>query len=81
MNLLQESLPQTPPNLAHYLLGFDITKNIRLTRLQQPGVMDFPSTCAKSLIIMLDNALEVKIENLIKNELVFILIKIFLSRL
>jgi nuclear pore complex protein Nup205 len=59
VNLLQECLPQSSPNLAHYLLGFDINKDIRLTRLQQPGVMGFPSTCAKSLVTVLDNALEI----------------------
>ena len=56
--LLQECLPQSAPNLAHYLLGFDTTKDIRMTRMQQPGIMDFPSTCAKSLVTILDTALE-----------------------
>lgn len=60
INLLEESLPQSSPNLAHYLLGFDITKDIRATRLQQPGVMEFPSNCIKSLLTILDNGLEVR---------------------
>ena len=60
LNLIQESLPlQATPNLAHYLLGFDLTKELRLTNLQQPGVMNFPSTCSKSLVTLLDTALEV----------------------
>lgn len=58
VQLLQECLPQSAPNLTHYLLGFDITKDIRKTCLQQPGVMDFPSTCIKSLITILDNHLD-----------------------
>lgn len=58
IGLLEECLPQSAPNLAHYLLGFDITKDIRATRLQQPGVMDFPSNCIKSLITILDGGLE-----------------------
>lgn len=58
VQLLQECLPQSAPNLTHFLLGFDITKDIRKTCLQQPGVMDFPSTCTKSLITILDNHLE-----------------------
>lgn len=58
IQLLQECLPQSAPNLTHYLLGFDITKDIRKTCLQQPGVMDFPSTCTKALISLLDNHLE-----------------------
>lgn len=58
INLLEECLPQSAPNLAHYLLGFDITKDVRATLLQQPGVMEFPSNCIKSLITILDDGLE-----------------------
>lgn len=57
IKLLQDCLPQSPPNLAHYLLGFDITKDIRTTLLQQPGVMDFPSHCMKSLVTILDDGI------------------------
>jgi nuclear pore complex protein Nup205 len=61
LSLIQECLPlQATPNVAHYLLGFDLTKDLRLTNLQQPGVMNFPSTCTKSLVTLLDNALEVR---------------------
>lgn len=59
INLLEECLPQSAPNLSHYLFGFDISKDIRATRLQQPGVLDFPSNCIKSLVTILDEALEV----------------------
>ncbi|XP_037026300.1 nuclear pore complex protein Nup205 [Bradysia coprophila] len=58
INLLEECLPQSAPNIAHYLFGFDISKDIRATRLQQPGVLDFPSNCIKSLVTILDEALE-----------------------
>lgn len=58
ISLLQESLPQAAPNLAHYLLGFDINKDVRLSNLQQPGVLDFPSNCSKSLVSILDQNLE-----------------------
>lgn len=58
IGLLQDSLHQAAPNLVHYLLGFDINKDIRLSNLQQPGVLDFPSTCAKSLLTVLDQNLE-----------------------
>lgn len=54
IDLLRDSLHQPAPNLTHYLLGFDITKDIRSTQLQKPGVLDFPSTCAKSLVLLLD---------------------------
>lgn len=58
LTLLQECLPQPAPNIAHYLLGFDINKDVRSTRFQHPGVMNFPTTCMKSLITMLDHSLD-----------------------
>lgn len=58
LNLLNNSLSQSAPNIAHYLLGFDINKDIRLSNLQQPGILDFPSTCSKSLVNILDQYLE-----------------------
>lgn len=54
IKLLKDFLHLPTPNLAHYLLGFDITKDIRSTQLQKPGIFDFPSTCAKSLVLLLD---------------------------
>lgn len=57
IKLLAECLPQSAPNLAHYLLGFDITKDVSKTLLQQPGVLDFPSNCTKSLITILDEGI------------------------
>lgn len=58
IELLKDSLHQPAPNITHYLLGFDITKDIRSTQLQKPGVLDFPSTCAKSLVSLLDFNIE-----------------------
>lgn len=57
IKLLEECLPHSAPNISHYLLGFDITKDIRATLLQQPGVLDFPSNCTKSLITILDEGI------------------------
>lgn len=57
IKLLEECLPHSAPNVSHYLLGFDITKDIRQTLLQQPGVLDFPSNCTKSLITILDEGI------------------------
>lgn len=57
IKLLAECLPQSAPNLAHYLLGFDITKDVSNTLLQQPGVLDFPSNCTKSLVTILDEGI------------------------
>lgn len=58
IKLLEECLPHSAPNISHYLLGFDITKDIRATLLQQPGVLDFPSNCTKSLITILDESIQ-----------------------
>lgn len=58
IKLLEECLPHSAPNISHYLLGFDITKDIRATLLQQPGVLDFPSNCTKSLITILDEGIQ-----------------------
>lgn len=58
IKLLEECLPYSAPNVSHYLLGFDITKDIRQTLLQQPGVLDFPSNCTKSLITILDEGIQ-----------------------
>lgn len=57
IKLLEDCLPQSAPNLAHYLLGFDITKDIRTTLLQQPGVLDYPSHCMKSLVTIMDDGI------------------------
>lgn len=58
IKLLEECLSHSAPNVSHYLLGFDITKDIRATLLQQPGVLDFPSNCTKSLISILDENIQ-----------------------
>lgn len=58
IKLIEQCLPHAAPNLSHYLLGFDITKDIRATLLQHPGVLDFPSNCTKSLISILDSGIQ-----------------------
>lgn len=58
VKLIEQCLPHASPNLSHYLLGFDITKDIRATLLQHPGVLDFPSNCTKSLISILDSGIQ-----------------------
>lgn len=68
LNLLEDCLPQSAPNLSHYLLGFDITKDIRATHFQQPGVMNFPRTCTKALIVLLDSGLTKMKANMIQEK-------------
>ncbi|PSN57903.1 hypothetical protein C0J52_00218 [Blattella germanica] len=56
LKLLQQCLGHPAPNLAHYLFGFDINKDIRKSTFQQAGVMGFPRTCLHSLITILDGS-------------------------
>lgn len=58
LKLMQLCLNQAPPNISHYLLGFQRTKDISKTVFQQPGVMGFPRTCMHSLLAMLDSSLK-----------------------
>jgi nuclear pore complex protein Nup205 len=37
LKLLQQCLGHASPNLAHYLLGFDINKDIKKSTFQQAG--------------------------------------------
>ncbi|XP_034945477.1 nuclear pore complex protein Nup205 [Chelonus insularis] len=56
--LLIQNISRPTPNLAHYLLGFDITKDIRKTVVQQPGMLGFPRTCLHSILGILELSLE-----------------------
>lgn len=57
INLLQTCLNSPPPNLSHYLLGFDLSKDITKTAFHQPGIMGFPRTCLHSIIGILDSSI------------------------
>lgn len=50
LKLLKQCLPYAAPNLTHYLLGFDLNKDIRKMQFQYPGVMQFPRTCLHSIL-------------------------------
>lgn len=56
LKLLQQCLGHASPNLAHYLFGFELSKDIRKTTFQQAGVMGFPRTCLHSLLSILDSS-------------------------
>lgn len=56
--LLLQCLNHTPPNLSHYLLGFDLNKDIKKTTFQQPGVLGFPRTCLHSVLAFLSASLK-----------------------
>lgn len=56
--LMMQSMMRPAPNLAHYLLGFEITKDIRKTIIQQPGILGYPRTCLHSILGILELSLE-----------------------
>lgn len=56
--LMMQSITRPAPNLAHFLLGFDISKDIRKTIIQQPGILGFPRTCLHSILGILELSLE-----------------------
>uniref|UniRef100_A0A2C9LCT3 Uncharacterized protein n=1 Tax=Biomphalaria glabrata TaxID=6526 RepID=A0A2C9LCT3_BIOGL len=51
------SLDQAAPNLAHWLLGFQLQKPVVKTTLQDPGVLDSPKTCLHSILTLLEQGL------------------------
>ncbi|CAJ0933371.1 unnamed protein product, partial [Ranitomeya imitator] len=53
LNLLITSLEMKPPNLALYLLGFELKKPVSTTNLQDSGVLGFPRTCLHSILDVL----------------------------
>ncbi|XP_058800977.1 nuclear pore complex protein Nup205 isoform X2 [Phymastichus coffea] len=58
LSLLMQSITCPAPNLAHYLLGFEISKDIRKTVIQQPGILAYPRTCLHSILGILESSLE-----------------------
>lgn len=56
--LMMQSITRPAPNLTHFLLGFDISKDIRKTVIQQPGILGFPRTCLHSILGILELSLE-----------------------
>ncbi|XP_049630227.1 nuclear pore complex protein Nup205 [Suncus etruscus] len=53
LNLLITSLERNPPNLALYLLGFELKKPVSTTNLQDPGVLGCPRTCLHAILNIL----------------------------
>ncbi|KAL3882663.1 hypothetical protein ACJMK2_028981 [Sinanodonta woodiana] len=54
LKLLLYSLEQSAPNLAHFLLGFEIRKPVSKTTLQDAGVLNSPKTCLHAILTMLN---------------------------
>ncbi|XP_067003269.1 nuclear pore complex protein Nup205 [Anabrus simplex] len=60
LKLLQQCLHNPAPNLSHYLLGFDLKKDIKKTVFQRPGVLGFPRTCLHSVLSLLDASIDAR---------------------
>ncbi|XP_012279262.1 nuclear pore complex protein Nup205 isoform X2 [Orussus abietinus] len=58
LSLMMQSITRPAPNLAHYLLGFEIAKDIGKTIIQQPGILGYPRTCLHSVLGILESSLE-----------------------
>uniref|UniRef100_A0A8C5KMV8 Nucleoporin 205 n=1 Tax=Jaculus jaculus TaxID=51337 RepID=A0A8C5KMV8_JACJA len=58
LNLLITSLERNPPNLALYLLGFELKKPVSTTNLQDPVVLGCPRTCLHAILNMLEKGTE-----------------------
>nr|XP_033813775.1 nuclear pore complex protein Nup205 isoform X3 [Geotrypetes seraphini] len=58
LNLLITSLELNPPNLALYLLGYELKKPVSITNLQDPGVLGCPRTCLHAILNILEKGTE-----------------------
>lgn len=54
VSLLQHVLPSAPPNLAHLLLGYQLTDDVSRSNLSEAGVAGYPRTCLHSILDILD---------------------------
>ncbi|KAK3098344.1 hypothetical protein FSP39_018633 [Pinctada imbricata] len=53
LQILLLSLEQPAPNLAHFLLGFELRKPVSKTNLQDPGILRSPKTCLHAILTIL----------------------------
>ncbi|KAJ3596682.1 hypothetical protein NHX12_003086 [Muraenolepis orangiensis] len=58
LNLLITSLELKPPNLALYLLGYEVKKPVSSTNLQDPGVLGCPRSCLHAILSLLQRGSE-----------------------
>jgi len=64
VELLITSVEHPSPNLAQFLLGFDIRKPVSKTTLQGPGIGGYPKTCLHSVLDVLNRNIASKAKNL-----------------
>lgn len=58
LNLLITSLELKPPNLALYLLGYEVKKAVSSTNLQDAGVLGCPRSCLHAILSLLRRGTE-----------------------
>uniref|UniRef100_A0A1A8QSJ5 Nucleoporin 205 n=1 Tax=Nothobranchius rachovii TaxID=451742 RepID=A0A1A8QSJ5_9TELE len=58
LNLLITSLELKAPNLALYLLGYEVKKPVGSTNLQDPGVLGCPRSCLHAILSLLQRGTE-----------------------
>ncbi|XP_056137198.1 nuclear pore complex protein Nup205 [Lampris incognitus] len=58
LNMLITSLELKTPNLAHYLLGYEVKKPVSSTNLQDPGVLGCPRSCLHAILSLLQKGSE-----------------------
>uniref|UniRef100_A0A669EJ08 Nucleoporin 205 n=1 Tax=Oreochromis niloticus TaxID=8128 RepID=A0A669EJ08_ORENI len=58
LNLLITSLELKAPNLALYLLGYEVKKPVSSTNLQDPGVLGCPRSCLHAILSRLQRGTE-----------------------
>ncbi|KAF7266032.1 hypothetical protein GWI33_020609 [Rhynchophorus ferrugineus] len=63
LRLLKQCLNYTSPNLTHFLVGFDLRRDVSKTEFQYPGVMNFPRTCLHALLSLLDSVISTVMES------------------
>lgn len=60
LKLIQQSLNLSSPNIALYLIGFDLNKDSRKMIFQQPGILQTPRTVLHSLLRMLNDGIKAR---------------------
>lgn len=62
LKLFKQCLLYTAPNLSHFLLGFDLKRDVSQTLFQHPGVLDFPRGCLHAIFSMLKTVITKEIQ-------------------
>ena len=62
LKLISSCINKSSPNIAHYLLGFEVAtgKPISQTTLQDPGILGSPRTCLHSILSLIEHEQDAK---------------------